>query len=364
MKLKLIHESSKTGALSGTEEKQFNQDIRAIHRRYDSINSGGCGAFAKLLYYTIKKWFGITPEIILLNFATADKEQPIKDINSYPTFREFNDKSGCYAVHVMLKMPGDDKHLIDSEGIHTRKWVNSQIPVKNFLEGMNIQTLTKWVEDKHGWNPWFSRYQIGNIGIDLENVMNDIKNKNLAESSMKFKDLLNEITYKEYKNDTSISSKQKLNIAIKECNRALFEIERYLKQNKKLREEEGLALGDYWKSTGRKLVKMSERLRFLQKEIKKFGLKDIVKEMEIDEIAAADTPLTLDIFKTTISKYFKDTINPSFLSDAQYQKLFKFIMKKDPSLTRQSILPILKQVGNGKYEPGTIKNEIESYFGV
>jgi hypothetical protein len=85
-----------------------------------------------------------------------------------------------------------------------------------------------------------------------------------------------------------MSSKHKLNNAIKECNRALFEIERYLKQNKKLREEEGLGLNEYWKSTAVKLVKMNERLKSLQKEIKKFGLKEILNQIQEDEKAKKD----------------------------------------------------------------------------
>lgn len=90
---------------------------------------------------------------------------------------------------------------------------------------------------------------------------------------------LNEITYKEYKNDPALTSKQKLNIAIKECNRALFEIGRYLKQNKKLREEEGLELSEYWKSTAVKIVQMDERLLNLRREIRNFGLKEIVAKL-------------------------------------------------------------------------------------
>jgi hypothetical protein len=117
--------------------------------------------------------------------------------------------------------------------------------------------------------------------------------KKAPETHKWFKELyeasqLNEITYKEYKKAPGMSSKHKLNNAIKECNRALFEIERYLKQNKKLREEEGLGLNEYWKSTAVKLVRMNERLKSLQKEIKKFGLKEILNQIQEDEKAKQD----------------------------------------------------------------------------
>lgn len=110
--------------------------------------------------------------------------------------------------------------------------------------------------------------------------------KKAKETHVNFKELwentnkLYEITYREYKKAPGMSSKQKLNIAIKECNRALYEIQQYLRQNKKLREEEGLGLGEYWKSTAIKLVKMNERLKALQKEIKQFGLKDILAQVK------------------------------------------------------------------------------------
>ena len=42
---------------------------------------------------------------------------------------------------------------------------------------------------------------------------------------------LNEISYKEYKSDDSLNSKQKVNKAIKEVNSRLYKIERIINQN-------------------------------------------------------------------------------------------------------------------------------------
>lgn len=91
---------------------------------------------------------------------------------------------------------------------------------------------------------------------------------------------INEISYQQYKEYPGMSSKKKLNTAIQDCNKALWEMERYLKQNRKLREEEGLGVDQYWKSTAMKLVKMNERLKSLQNEIKKFGLREILIKMQ------------------------------------------------------------------------------------
>lgn len=206
---------------------------------------------------------------------------------------------------------------------------------------------------------------------------------------MKLRRLLNEITYREYKGNKSISSKQKLNIAIKECNRALFEIERYLKQNKKLREEEGLGLTEYWKSTAYKLVRMDERLSNLRKEIKKFGLKEIVAnlaaeervKLESEEIKSSKPSKTLKteeapdaVFdRAEYDKYMKQMVAMlGTLDSNDLNKLFKFIMKTDPAMTSKKFRKILNAVGNestvgSKTLTGTdetIKTEIENYFGL
>jgi hypothetical protein len=94
---------------------------------------------------------------------------------------------------------------------------------------------------------------------------------------------LNEVSYKDYKEYSGMSSKKKLNTAIQECNTALYQIERFLKQNRKLREEEGLGNDNYWKSTAVKLVKMDERLRNLRQEIKNFGLKEMLLRIQEEE---------------------------------------------------------------------------------
>lgn len=112
------------------------------------------------------------------------------------------------------------------------------------------------------------------------------KQTNTAESvfSQISKELyLNEVSYQDYKNYPGMSSKKKLNTAIQECSTALYEIERFLKQNRKLREEENLGNTDYWKSTAYKLVKMDQRLKSLREEIKNFGLKELLQRIQEEE---------------------------------------------------------------------------------
>ena len=81
---------------------------------------------------------------------------------------------------------------------------------------------------------------------------------------------LSEASYKEYKKDTSLTSKQKVNKAIKEVASRLYKIERVIGQNIKLKTEEGIDNKQYWKSTRSTLYKISERMMRISEKLRKF----------------------------------------------------------------------------------------------
>jgi hypothetical protein len=81
---------------------------------------------------------------------------------------------------------------------------------------------------------------------------------NMGESV--YKQVMSEISYRDYKKDESMSAKQKVNNSIKEVNRKLYEIERIIHQNNKLKTEMGVTSENYWKSTRAKFGKISERM--------------------------------------------------------------------------------------------------------
>jgi predicted transcriptional regulator len=85
--------------------------------------------------------------------------------------------------------------------------------------------------------------------------------KKLGET--KYKNIMGEIynlNYNSYKKDESLNTKQKVNGAISEISKKLFQIERILGRNLKLKKEQGLESSSYWKSTKGKLGKISERM--------------------------------------------------------------------------------------------------------
>jgi hypothetical protein len=80
-----------------------------------------------------------------------------------------------------------------------------------------------------------------------------------------------EATYRAYRKDESMSAKKKVNIAIKEINRKLYEVEQLVNQNTKLKTEMGLSQGQYWESTKVRFGKISERMLKISRKIKELG---------------------------------------------------------------------------------------------
>tara|TARA_R110002167_G_scaffold158988_1_gene354464 strand:+ start:23 stop:487 length:465 start_codon:yes stop_codon:yes gene_type:complete len=81
---------------------------------------------------------------------------------------------------------------------------------------------------------------------------------------------LGEATYKQYKTDESLTSRQKVNKSIKEVNGKLFRIERILDQNMKLKTESGIDESKYWESTKRNLLKIEGKMIRLAEKLRSF----------------------------------------------------------------------------------------------
>ena len=86
-----------------------------------------------------------------------------------------------------------------------------------------------------------------------------------------YKKAMNELTYNDYKSDPSSTPKAKVNTAIKEINRKLFEIERIVKQNNKLKTEMGVSSDNYWKSSKTRIDKIGERILRIGRQLKELA---------------------------------------------------------------------------------------------
>ena len=94
--------------------------------------------------------------------------------------------------------------------------------------------------------------------------------ESLSQLDSKLESLI-EATYRAYRKDESMSAKKKVNIAIKEINRKLYEVEQLVNQNTKLKTEMGLSQGQYWESTKIRFGKISERMLKISRKIKELG---------------------------------------------------------------------------------------------
>ena len=89
---------------------------------------------------------------------------------------------------------------------------------------------------------------------DLNNYMNDLRRKGYVEES------LNEGRYHDWRNDESLTPKQKIGKSMREIRDALNELDKTVKMNLKLKTELKMKSEDYWKNTHKALTKISERL--------------------------------------------------------------------------------------------------------
>ena len=76
----------------------------------------------------------------------------------------------------------------------------------------------------------------------------------------KTESVVNEGRYHAWRNDETLTPKQKIGIAMRETRDSLKELERVVRYNVKLKNELKVDSRDYWKNTHKALNKISERL--------------------------------------------------------------------------------------------------------
>ena len=81
---------------------------------------------------------------------------------------------------------------------------------------------------------------------------------------------LNEASYKDYANDVSITTKQKINTAIHQLNSKLFEVEKLIRHSIRLKTETNTP-AEYNKSTAAKLLKINERIVRISNQLRNYG---------------------------------------------------------------------------------------------
>ena len=171
----ILKEAGRTGLMRGTAEKEMNTGIRKDFKHLQ-INYGGCGVFAQLMYYAIKKEFGVSPIILtLLRQQGAINRHRYKNdanINNFKSLGDFNDTN--YLIqHIIIEIPNSN-YCIDSDGIHSKKWVDTEYEPDRYNDKMNIQTLTRWARNKESWNDMFDRAEIPMIVKKVDDIMANV----------------------------------------------------------------------------------------------------------------------------------------------------------------------------------------------
>lgn len=98
-----------------------------------------------------------------------------------------------------------------------------------------------------------------------------IKRRNeIFNRAEKMIDQLDEVSYSDYRNDETASTKKKINTSIMEVNRRLYEVERMLTHAMRLKSESG-ADDVFWQSTKSRFSKISERMLRIGTKLREFN---------------------------------------------------------------------------------------------
>jgi len=83
--------------------------------------------------------------------------------------------------------------------------------------------------------------------------------------------LMNESSYREYKQDPTSTPQQKVNRGIAEVNKMLGLMEKIVNNNLRLKTEMGVKSNHFWKSTGNRFAKINERMIRIANRLKELS---------------------------------------------------------------------------------------------
>lgn len=99
----------------------------------------------------------------------------------------------------------------------------------------------------------------------------NVKRNFLERWEREIEGVIGEMNYRQYRKNETGSPQLKINKAIKEINRKIYEVEHLVNQNIKLKTEMGVSSNTYWKKTRNNFSKISERLNRISLKIKQLG---------------------------------------------------------------------------------------------
>ena len=160
---------------------------------------------------------------------------------------------------VLMKGVEKARRVITNESINeaTKQEVNA---LKKFIKDFDKMQKQYWniakMGDKELTNTKYNKHYETILAAQKSFVKltREIQNKQMMGEG------LNEGRYHEWRNDESLTPKQKIGRSMREIRDALNELDKTVKMNLKLKTKLKMKSEDYWKNTHKALTKISERL--------------------------------------------------------------------------------------------------------
>ncbi len=304
-----LEEASVTGALDGGEgppktpyafkgkkkkDKDKEDEISTNSTGYEKVNENSAEK-EKIFKYLVKKGDNPTDARYELNrsydfvkkaykkASVATKARIISDLSKYESVNE--DVWTPAETKAVDKIEGEFQKLMAKKGIEpysveaSRLWRSAGFNKKmrkifgkdesvNEAQEISIKDAFKDLSKKHG-----SKKALDILTSVLAPMgFEDSSNKRKFQKKLLKKmttESINEGKYHDYRNDESMTPKQKIGHSMREVKNSLNELSKLIDMNVRLKKEMNVNSGSYWKNTHKALHKISERLVKLANKVGK-----------------------------------------------------------------------------------------------
>ena len=226
------------------------------------------------------------PKILQKIKESINESQPFADFTQFPKLSRAQQESldelfgfaESYQIYnAFEKDPKkfiktlDDMANIRKASNKKPKGVNFNKGKKQFVKEVTNQEISALQKVQQGLEKLRKDYtKIANIGDKTlkdreyndyyEYILTAKQEIDLLVRRLRTKQMLGEGRYHDWRNDESLTPKQKIGKSMREIRDALNELDKTVKMNLKLKTELKMKSEDYWKNTHKALTKISERL--------------------------------------------------------------------------------------------------------
>ena len=254
-----------------------------------TASAGAANPMGTGIHYDTPKAFSTGsghPEPEVVGYKKVNESQPFADFTQFPKLSSAQQESldelfgFAESYQIYNAFEKDPKKFIKTldDMANIRKASNKKPKGVNFNKGKKqfVKEVTKQevsaLEKVHKSlekikKDYIKIYNIGDKTLKdrqyndyYEYILTAEKDIGKLANFFRTKQRLGEGRYHEYRNDESLTPKQKIGRSMREIRDALNELDKTVKMNLKLKTELNMKSEDYWKNTHKALTKISERL--------------------------------------------------------------------------------------------------------